>query len=118
MLKFYYNGIKDDGGKLQKCSYTSGKLLHNPEGTITIYGKHYEDFSAGVTSAFKVENGTDFQTDYFENDRIRVLPDHPLYAQVKAAVEAQEAHQKARRARPIDTYCHCGHGAPCMACAA
>ncbi len=32
------------------------------------------------------------ECDYFENDRIRVQPSHPLYAKVLTAAEAQKAH--------------------------
>src|SRR5713101_7296753 len=87
-LKFFYNGIKDNGGKLQLCSYSDGELISYPKGTLTIYARKYDGFSQGVHDAFAVENGTDMQTDYYEKDRIRVLPSHPLYAQVKAAQDA------------------------------
>lgn len=85
-LKFYYNGIREDNGRLQRCSYSDGELLHYPKGTITIYGKGYHAFSVGVCEAFAVENNSDMVTDYFENDKIRVTPDHPLYEQVKNAI--------------------------------
>jgi hypothetical protein len=98
MLKFYYNGIKDDGGKLQLCSFSNGKLLHHPEGTITIYKRDYVDFSAGVRDAFKVENDSDYQTDYVMKDLIRVLPSHALYPQVKAAMDKAQARFAARHA--------------------
>ena len=94
MLKFFWNGIKDSDGKLQGASYSDGQLINHPAGTITIYGKRYRGFSAGIHDAFRVENNTDMQTDYFENDRIRVLPSHPLYAQVKAALQAQIEHNE------------------------
>lgn len=90
-LKFYYNGIKDNGGKLQKCSYSDGQLIHYPAGTITIYKRDHEAFSQGVRDAFKVDNDSDMQTDYFEKDRIRVTPEHPLYSQVRAALQAKRA---------------------------
>lgn len=95
MLKFFWNGIKDseaNNGKLQKASYSASQLINFPAGTITIYGKNFRQFSQGIGNAFTVKNDTDYQTDYFENDRIRVEPSHPLYSQVKAAYDAQEAH--------------------------
>jgi hypothetical protein len=88
-LKFFWNGIKANGGKLQKCFYSNSALLHHPAGTITIYARDYSRFSSEVRSQFIVENDSDIMTDYFEEDRIRVLPDHPLYAQVKAACDAR-----------------------------
>lgn len=96
MLKFYYNGIKDNGGKLQLVSYSDGKLCNYPDGTITIYVRHYRRLSEGVRAAFTVENGTDIQSDLFEEDRIRVEPSHLLYHEVKAALDKQKAHQQRR----------------------
>jgi hypothetical protein len=99
-LRFYWNGIKDaKDAKLQKAGYSAGSLRSSPEGTITIYARHYQRFSAAVRAQFFVENGTDTQSDYFENDRIRVTPDHPLYGQVVAAFEAQELHNAKRLAK-------------------
>lgn len=92
MLKFYWNGIKQDGGKIQRCFYSDGQLARHPEGTITIYGRDYTGFSPELQDAFKVENDTDIMTDYFENDRIRVEPSHPLYGQVSAALQASKEH--------------------------
>jgi hypothetical protein len=97
---FYWNGIKDaKGAKLQKAWFSAGSYSGCPEGTITIYARDYERFSALVRLCFQVENATDIQSDYFDSDHIRVVPSHPLYAQVKAAQEAQEAHRDARAAK-------------------
>jgi hypothetical protein len=88
---FYYNGIKDaKGGKLQKCWYSSGELRSYPAGTITIYARDYCRFSDKVNACFAVQNDTDTMTDYFDSDRIRVLPSHPLYPAVCAAMASQE----------------------------
>jgi hypothetical protein len=89
-LRFFYNGIKAKDGKLQKCSYSVGGFFASsgiPKDTITIYGSNYKRFSVEIQQAFTVENDSDGQTDYFENDRIRVRPDHLLYAAVKAAYD-------------------------------
>lgn len=97
---FYWNGIKDaKGDKLQKAWYSTGKLTGHPDGTITIYARDYDRFSAKVRACFKVENDTDIQTDYFDSDSIRVIPSHPLYPQVQAAAAAQDAHREARAAK-------------------
>ena len=98
-LKFFYNGIKANGGKLQKAHFSDSPLHNRPAGTITIYARDYSRFSAEIREAFTVENDTDSMTDYFENDRIRVEPNYPLYAEVKKAVDAQAAHSKARQER-------------------
>src|ERR1700730_10364126 len=97
-LKFFWNGIKANGGKMQRAHYSSGALLHSPAGTITIYGRDYKSFSAEVREAFTVENNSEMMTDYFEQDHIRVTPDHALYSQVKSAMEARDAHYAKRAA--------------------
>lgn len=96
---FYWNGIKDaKGAKLQKCYYSEGPFTNYPEGTITIYARDYGRFSAKVAECFRVENDTDTQVDYFDSDKIRVSPAHPLYPQVKAAMEAGKARREKRAA--------------------
>lgn len=92
MLKFYWNGIKDNGDKLQRCHYSVAPLLNHPTSTITIYARDYSGFSQGVRNAFTVQNDSEMQTDYFEKDRIRVTPTHPLYGEVMEAVKAANAH--------------------------
>lgn len=103
-LKFFYNGIKADAGKLEKCSYSDGSLINSPAGTITIYARNYSRFSRAIAEQFEVENNTDTMTDYFENDTIRVQPDHQLYAAVKAALEAQKAHFEKTQAKREQRY--------------
>lgn len=96
---FYWNGMKDaKGAKLQKAWYSYGNVTGCPEGTITIYARDYARFSDLVRACFDVLNDTDTMTDYFDNDRIRVAPTHPLYAQVRKAWEAQETYRAKRRA--------------------
>ena len=86
-LKFYYNGIKDNGGKLQTCHY--GISSHN--GTIHINARGWLSFSAGICAAFKVRNNSEVMTDFFDKDHIDVQLDHPLYNDVLIAFrKAQE----------------------------
>jgi len=89
-MKFFYNGIKDSSGKLYKAWYSVGRLTNYPEGTITIYAKNYDRFSAEIAQHFEIENDTDLQTDYFEDDKIRVQPSHRLYSLVLEAAQKQE----------------------------
>jgi hypothetical protein len=89
---FFWNGIKDQrGAKLQGAHYSMSKMRDLPEGTITIYARGYCGFSGKVSDCFSVQNDTDTQVDYFDKDRIRVIPAHPLYPAVKAAFDAQQA---------------------------
>lgn len=98
-LKFFYNGIKDNGGKLQTCFYSKGTLINYPVNTLTIYKKEYADFTAGIREAFTVQNDTEIETDYIVQDLIRVEPTHPLYAEVLEAYNKQEARRAAKMAR-------------------
>lgn len=94
---FFWNGIKDaKGAKLQRAHYSMGQLINFPAGTITIYGRDYSGFSEKVRECFAVQNDTDTQVDYFDKDTIRVIPQHPLYAAVKTAYDAQQARYAAR----------------------
>jgi hypothetical protein len=93
-LKFFWNGIKENGGKLQRCHYSGSQLVNHPAGTITIYARDYKAFSAGIREAFKVDDDSDYATDYVVQEHIRVLPDHPLYESVLAAMLAEKAHNE------------------------
>ena len=98
-INFFYNGLKVNGGKLQKAFYSIGNYTEAsgiPEDTITITvarGNNSYRFSNEVREAFagNVKNETDPTTDYFDVDRIRVHATHPLYAQVKMAHEKRKA---------------------------
>ena len=106
-LKFFYNGIKVNGGILQKAFYCQGAYTPEsciPSGTITIYGKDYRRFSAEIRELLEVRNDTDSMSDYFETDRIYVKPDHPLYAQVLTAFNLQEDKAAKRRAKRMERY--------------
>jgi hypothetical protein len=89
MLKFIWNGIKIDG-KLYRARYSPGEVVGQPGGTITIYAKDYIRFP--IIAGLTVQNDSDIMTDYHETDRIRVRPDNPHYAAVKAALNAANKH--------------------------
>ena len=98
-LRFFWNGIKATDGKLQRCSFDGGQLIHFPAGTISIYSKATMGFSKEIGESFTVTNNSDGTTDYFENDHIRVTPDHRLYAQVAKALALRTAHFDKRFAK-------------------
>lgn len=106
-MKFFYNGIKGSDGKLQKCSFSDGLLINFPAGTITIYADSYRGFYGDVADAFEIQNNSDSQTDYFERDRIRVTPNHPLYDQVKVALDKKKAHWNAVQAKREAKWAKC-----------
>lgn len=91
-VKFFYNGIKVNGGKLRKCYFN----LHD-DGSVTVYADDYG--TALPRDLFPVKNDTDIYTDYFDKDSACLEPDHPLYkyahaAAVKAAIKSKERHIK------------------------
>lgn len=87
-IKFYWNGIKFNGEKsLIKCFYS---LDNNPDHapSVTIYADSYSHCLP--SDMFPVENDTDLYTDYFDDDRATITPEHPLYKYARfAAVKAQ-----------------------------
>jgi hypothetical protein len=89
-IRFFYNGLKVDKGRLQRGWY-SLQLEHDYGHTfiptqLTIYARScYPGFSDDVKAAFVVENNSDSMTDYFESDRIRLLPSHPRFMDAAAA---------------------------------
>ena len=74
-IKFYYNGLKVDGGDLVKVYYY---IRENQ--TICISARDYDNLPRDL---FEVENNSDYYTDYFDNDSAEVAPDHPLYKYIR-----------------------------------
>jgi len=97
-IKFMYNGIKVNG-QLYKAWYSKGNYRTLPDGTITIYAKEYKRFPK--IEGFNIENESDIMTDYFEKDRVRVIPGSKLYNQVYAAYQSQEEHREKRNVKRL-----------------
>jgi hypothetical protein len=70
-LKFFYNGIKVNGGKLQGCYFSFAQDAH---AHINCYASEYGHFSSEIHGLFNVHNDSDTMTDYFEKDRFTILP--------------------------------------------
>lgn len=88
-IKFYWNGIKVNGGKLIPCYFSMDNYHDGHEG-VTIYVREYSGHLP--TEYFTVINHSDSLTDYFEDDRAEVTPEHPLYKFVRYAAMKQAAH--------------------------
>jgi len=58
----------------------SHSVLTNGRECVTIYSKDYSNALANVFGGNGYENDTDIMTDYFDKGRVRIYPDHPLYA--------------------------------------
>lgn len=99
-IKFFWNGIKVNGGKLIKCFYS---LDNRADGRkcVTISAQEYGDHLPG--DLFTVRNNTDLYSDYHETDRAELFSDHPLYAYARAAaVKAELRNEKYYRAETCD----------------
>jgi len=83
-VKFFWNGLKIDGGELVRTWYDLNK-----EGGVRICARDYVDLPRDL---FNVRNDTDFYSDYFEKDRTIVTPDHVLYKYVFYVAMKQAAH--------------------------
>ena len=93
-IKIYYNGIKVDG-KLIRCFYSLNNDCTVKGECVSISARDYADLPRDL---LPVHNDTDIYTDYFDNDRATLTPDHPLYKYFRfAAMKA--------RARDAKTYC-------------
>ena len=69
-IKFYWNGIKVDGGRLIPCYFWA------QENAVIISAKDYNHLPREY---FAVKNDTDIYTDYFDSDSTTLTPEHPLY---------------------------------------
>lgn len=79
-ITFTQYGLKIDGN-YTKCIYS----LDGDE--IVIYGRDYNFLPRELGN---IKNGSDSQTDFFENDRVRITKNSPFYGAVlKAAVAAE-----------------------------
>lgn len=70
-IRFYYNGIKVNGGKLIKCWYSLDA------DSVTMYADSYG--AALPREYFAVRNDSDSMTDYFDKDSAVITAEHPLY---------------------------------------
>lgn len=99
-LRFLWNGIQTKSGKLEKCQYSRGALVHYANDTvISIYARDYHHFSDEVRACFVVTNESDSYSDYHADDTIRLGPAHPLYADVLQAFGKQEEHFRKMQAK-------------------
>lgn len=87
-IKFFWNGIKVDGGKLIPCHYS----IHNrDDGQKSVFIASRGDGRLPARY-FVVENHTDSQTDYYDTDHTVIEPDHPLYRYAMYAALKNRVH--------------------------
>lgn len=75
-IRFYWNGIRVDGGRLIPCHYSVDHHMEHTE-CVTIYAREYSGDLP--REYFEVVNESDGMTDYFEKDHTTLTPEHPLY---------------------------------------
>ena len=83
-IKFYYNGIKVNNGKLEKIGWSAPQQ----DGMIYGFANSYCGLSKEIKELFTVENNTDSVTDLFEKDILKIQSNHPLYNEAKKALIA------------------------------
>ena len=101
-IKFVWNGIKING-EFFKCSYGTGPYTAAsglPDDAITMFAAKCKRIPRipGLT----IENNTDIMTDYFETDRIRILPGSPFYEEAKKAMVAHEIHYTKKHIKHLE----------------
>lgn len=77
-IRFFWNGIKVNGGKLIRCFY----FTDSRSDSVTISARDYDHLPRDL---FTVKNETDLYTDYFDSDSATLTPEHPLYKYARAA---------------------------------
>lgn len=80
-IRFYYNGLKVNGGKLVRTFYHMESGQESPYVSISV-----RDYSGSLPrDCFVVKNDSDPYTDYYDTDRATLTPEHPLYPYARAA---------------------------------
>ena len=91
-IKFYWNGIKVNGGKLIRTWYNIDNI--NDPKSVSISARDYESLPADV---FSVHNDSDIYTDYFDSDSTTIDAGHPLY--IPALVAALKSNLRMAESR-------------------
>ncbi len=80
LMKYYAQNIET--GAKARCWYSHGRLI-NGRDCVTVYAKTCLENLFNVFGG-AVENNSEMQTDYFENDKYRIYPENPLWAEAVA----------------------------------
>ena len=108
-LRFYYNGVKIDNGRLIPCWYAFRDDSENAD--VVINTKEYNNRLPN--RYFRVINESDSREDYFETDRAVITADNPLYKYaryaacqciVKGAKRSLEYHTKQMQTASSKSY--------------
>ena len=92
MIKFNKHNVTNTANKAKCRVFYSldNHVSHKP--CVTIYAKSCLDKLSPVLGGVgNVINDSDSRSDYFEDDRVRLFEDHPLYEVARRAVEAMKS---------------------------
>lgn len=99
-IKFYYNGIKVNGGNIIRCWYRC------TDDKSPVY-LHAKDYDGHIPAELEPTNGSDIMTDYFETDECVIPVTSPYYKDaLKAAQNAayRDAKSVLRSVNVSDPY--------------
>ena len=97
MIRIYYNGIKGDDGRLVRCFYSlDNNAEHAP--SVSICARDYAPLPRDL---LPVVNHTDIMTDYIDNDRAYLTPEHPLYKFFRYAALKDRARMAEKCLKPL-----------------
>ena len=102
-IKFNLYNVTD-GTHKARCFYSLDNRCDERK-CVTIYARDYGSDLGKMFDAADYKNDTDSMTDYFDEGRVVLFEDHPMYEHARARVEAhhatferkQAAKQQARR---------------------
>lgn len=86
-IKFMKHYVTDGQQKTRVWySHSDAARTYDGRECVTIYAKDYKRGCLGMLNAIglSVKNDSDSQTDYFEQDSVRIFADHPKYTEVLA----------------------------------
>lgn len=87
-IKFQKHYVTN-GAIKARVHYSAFKMATTGQDCVTLYAKTFNDGRALAEIISEgYENDTDMMTDYFENGRVRILANSPLYAAALARCNA------------------------------
>lgn len=86
MLKFNKHNVTDTESKIKARIFYSLDNRVDRRKCVTLYAKDY-DRALGSLFADEYKNETDSMTDYFDQGRVVLFEDHPLYSQARQIAE-------------------------------
>lgn len=109
MIKILQNGIKHDCG-YTRCFYSMGNTFHHSDKCITITARDYDHLPSELG---KVENNSDYQSDYFDEDRVYLEPNDKYYNEALVAYNKRRLadakrwskHDEKRLQKELDSGC-------------